>query len=108
MIYTIQQITERLIPIAQKYRLPAVYLFGSYARGDADENSDIDLLIDTTGTEIKSLLQLSAVYCELEEALGKQVDLITVSALEQPAQMESERRFRETVLRERVALYAVA
>ncbi len=108
MVYTIPQIVQRLVPIAQKYCLPAVYLFGSYARGEADENSDIDLLIDTTGTEIKSLLQLSAVYCELEEALEKRVDLITMSALEQPVQMDSDRRFRETVLQERVTLYAVA
>ena len=40
-------------------------------QGAATEDSDIDLLIDTTGTNIKSLLQVAAVYCELEEALGK-------------------------------------
>ena len=40
MIYTIEEIRRIITPIAKKYRLPAVYLFGSYARGDATETSD--------------------------------------------------------------------
>ena len=70
MIYAVDEIARIVRPIAQRYGLRAVYLFGSYARGAATEDSDIDLLIDTTGTNIKSLLQVAAVYCELEEALG--------------------------------------
>ena len=85
MIYAVDEIARIVRPIAQRYGLRAVYLFGSYARGAATEDSDIDLLIDTTGTNIKSLLQVAAVYCELEEALGKPVDLVTVSSLEQEA-----------------------
>ena len=77
MIYAVDEIARIVRPIAQRYGLRAVYLFGSYARGAATEDSDIDLLIDTTGTNIKSLLQVAAVYCELEEALGKPVDLVT-------------------------------
>ena len=69
MIYAVDEIARIVRPIAQRYGLRAVYLFGSYARGAATEDSDIDLLIDTTGTNIKSLLQVAAVYCELEEAL---------------------------------------
>ena len=83
-------------------------MFGSYARGTAREDSDIDLLIDTSGTEIKSLLSLAAVYCELEEALGKPVDLITMSSLEQQAQMPSEQHFKANVVKERVSIYAAA
>lgn len=45
MVYTIEQIQEKINPLAEKYNLSAVYLFGSYARGEADENSDIDLVI---------------------------------------------------------------
>ena len=108
MIYTIEQIQRIVTPIAQKHGLKAVYLFGSYAKGTATESSDIDLLIDTTGTGIKSLLSLGAVYCELEEALGKTVDLLTVSAFEQKVQMPSEQSFRDRVERERMVLYAVA
>lgn len=108
MIYTIPEIQAIVIPIAQKHKLKAVYLFGSYARGTATEKSDVDLLIDTEGTAIKSLLDLSAVYCELEEALGKPVDLLTLSSFTQATRMPSETAFRNTVNEERRTLYAVA
>ena len=108
MRYSVEQIARLVLPVAQNYGLKAVYLFGSYARGTATENSDIDLLIDTSGTGIKSLLSLSAVYCDLEEALHKHIDLITVSSLEQRPQMETDSRFRDAVLRERVNLYVAA
>ena len=108
MVYTIPEIQALVQPIAEKYGLKAVYLFGSYARGTATDHSDIDLLVDTSGTGIKSLLQLSAVFCDLETALGKPVDLTTVSALEQRTQMVSEMHFRDNVWKERVKLYAAA
>lgn len=108
MVYTISDIKAAVTPIAKKYGLKAVYLFGSYTKGTATDSSDIDLLIDTTGTDIKSLLGLATVYCELEEALGKAIDLITVSSLEQPIQCPSEASFRTNVINERVSLYAVA
>ena len=70
--------------------------------------SDIDLLVDTTGTQLKSLMTLGALYCELEEALQKSIDLITVSSLQQSVQMPSEEDFRNAVMKERVTLYDVA
>ena len=108
MVYTIADMQKIITPIAQKFGLKAVYLFGSYARGTATENSDIDLLIDTEGTAIRSLLDLAAVYCELEEALGKPVDLLTLSSFQQEALMPSETAFRDTVNEERKMLYAAA
>ena len=107
MIYSQEQLSRLVTPIAVKYHIPAVYLFGSYARGTAREYSDIDLLIDTSGTEIKSLLQLSAIMLELEAVTGKTVDLITASSLTQNSNRPSTLRFRETVNRERRPLYAV-
>ena len=108
MVYTPSEIANIVKPIAEKYALRAVYLFGSYARGDATETSDIDLLVDTDGSAIRGLFALGALYCELEDALGKKLDLITLSSLEQPIQMPSEVYFRESVKRERIELYAVA
>ena len=108
MRYTVAEIKEIVAALAAQYGADRIYLFGSYARGTATESSDIDLLIDTSGTNIKSLLSLSAVYCDLEDALHKNIDLITVSSLEQRPQMENDVRFRDTVLKERVNLYVAA
>lgn len=108
MVHTIETIQTIITPIAQKYGIPAVFLFGSYARGTATEASDIDLLIDTTDTQIKSLLQLGALYSELETALGKPIDLITMRSLEQKTDNEQDLRFRETLRKERMQIYAVA
>ena len=99
MVYTIQEIRSKILPILVKYRIPAMYLFGSYARGDATEDSDIDFLIDTTGTELTSLLRLGALYCDLEEAFQKPIDLITVRSIMQESSMESDIDFRNTVLK---------
>lgn len=108
MIYTLDEIRRRIIPIAEKYKIPAIYIFGSYARGEATEHSDIDLLIDTDGTELKSMFALGALYNDLEEALEKRIDMVTVSSLRQKPQMPSQARFRKNVQNERVVLYHVA
>ena len=47
MIYTIEEIRNRVLPVIQKYNIPAMYLFASYARGEATEESDLDFLVDT-------------------------------------------------------------
>lgn len=108
MIYTVQEIQRRVMPVAKKYGIKAVFLFGSYAKGTATEDSDIDLLIDTSGTALRSLLSLGALYNDLEAVLEKKIDLITIRSLEQRAQMPSETAFRETVMKERVPLHDVA
>lgn len=108
MTYTTDEIKNIIIPIAQKYHLKAVFLFGSYARGTATDASDIDLMIDTSGTDLDTLFKLGALYNELSQAFCKEIDLITVSSFEQPAIRASEITFRENIIRERKNLYAVA
>ena len=108
MIYSIYEIQQRIAPVTKQYGVKAIFLFGSYARGEAREDSDIDLLVDTSGTNLRSLLSLGALYCDLEAALQRPIDLITVSALEQRAQMPSEEMFRETVMKEKLNVYDAA
>lgn len=108
MIYTIEEIQQIVVPIAKKHNIKAMFIFGSYARGTATENSDIDLIIDTEGTAIDTLFKLGSLYEEFAEALNKKVDIVTVSSLEQPIIRQSEKMFRETVLKERMKLYAAA
>ena len=108
MIYTLDEIKKRILPVIEKYGIPAMYLFGSYARGEATEESDLDFLVDTTGTSLTSLLALGALYCDLEEVFQKNIDLITVRSVMQNVETESERSFRDTIIRERVKLNDVA
>lgn len=108
MVYSVEEIKRIAIPIVEKYNVPALFLFGSYGRGEANDNSDIDFLVDTTGTELNSLVKIGALYCELEEAFGKRIDLITVSSIMQEPKMPSDLDFRETVMKERVLLNDVA
>lgn len=108
MVYTICEIKQRVMPIIEKYHIPAMYLFGSYARGEATADSDLDFLVDTTGTELTSLLRLGELYCDLENAFGKQIDLVTVRSIFQESAMESDYDFKQNILRERVKLNDVA
>ena len=105
--YTIEEITRRVTPVAKKYKLAAVYLFGSYARGDATAESDVDLLVDLTGSIVRGLNYVS-LYNDLNDALEPDVDLVTMDSLEQPSDFRSDRYFRENVSRERRTIYAVA
>ena len=108
MIYTTEEIAARVAPVAEKYRLPAVWLFGSYARGTATEESDVDLLVDTTGADLKGLFALGGLYNDLEEALEKSLDMVTLDSLEGPCRRESDVYFRENLQLERKKIYAVA
>ncbi len=107
-IYSVQEIADRIRPVAKRYNLKAVYLFGSYARGEADAKSDIDLLVDTQGTELNTLMKLGGLYVDLEDALEKTIDLITAASLEQPGKMPGDVSFRQNVWKEKVDLYVAA
>lgn len=75
-IYSLEEIKELVVPVAEKFGVAKVYLFGSYARGKAHTNSDIDLLIEKGA--LKGLFALSSFKLELLDVLGKKVDLVTV------------------------------
>ncbi len=107
MIYTLDEIARRVRPVAEKYRLKAVYVFGSYARGDATEDSDIDLLIDAAGSGLVGW-EYGGLYCDLEEALEKEGDMVTVRALDEPVRHESDAYFQDNLKRERRRIYAAA
>lgn len=78
--YLIEEIKAIIRPIARKYGVSRVYLFGSYARGDATENSDVDLRVDKGS--LKGMFALCGLYTEIEEALQLKVDILTTGSLE--------------------------
>ena len=93
--YTIEEIKTILEPIARKYGVKRVYLFGSYARGDVNENSDVDLRIDKGS--LKGMFALCGLYTEIEEALRTKVDILTTGSLEDD--------FLRKIQKEEVLLY---
>jgi predicted nucleotidyltransferase len=105
VIYTIDELKRMIAPIAVKYDLPAVYVFGSYARGDATDQSDIDVLIDKTGSKVISLFDMGGLFNELNESLGKGVDLVTLDALEQDDVKRRTPWFAENLRKEAVMVY---
>lgn len=76
---TISDIQPIIAEPARKYGAQRIYLFGSYARGDMNETSDIDLRIDKG--YIKGL-ELASLLLELEDTLGVSVDLISTGSLD--------------------------
>lgn len=77
-ILTIKEIKDRIRPIIKKHNIKEVYLFGSYARGEANRNSDVDIYCDKG--DIKTLLDEIGLIDELKNALGKSVDLVTIGS----------------------------
>lgn len=77
MIYTIEEIKEKAIPIVIEYDIDRLGLFGSYARGDANNSSDLDFIMDTGGSI--GLVQYSKLIHRLEEEFDCHVDLITTA-----------------------------
>lgn len=76
-----ESLKEVIIPILRKHDVIHAGIFGSFARGDQTPQSDIDILIEFDPAKRKSLFDLSALAIELEDALGREVDLVTYQAL---------------------------
>jgi len=103
MIYTLDQLREIIKPIAEKYEIPAVYIFGSYARGEATEDSDVDVLIDGRSPKLRGIM-IGALYSDLEDSLQKQLSLVEEAALHQ-RRAKQRPWFSENIYRERVKIY---
>ncbi len=73
-IYTIKQIKTIIKPIMKEFGINDIYLFGSYARGEANINSDIDIYCEKGN--VRTLLDHSMLLDELKEALNREVDLV--------------------------------
>ena len=78
--YTVFELRQIIAPLAKSYGVERVYLFGSYARGDITEHSDIDLRIDKG--KVRGLA-LAGLLVDLEDALGVPVDLLTTASLDE-------------------------
>jgi uncharacterized protein len=86
---------EAILEIAAKHGAYNLRVFGSVARGEADENSDIDFLVDYSLDQVSPWFPAGLVI-DLEKLLGRKVDIATEAALKD--------RIRERVLREAIPL----
>ena len=93
--YTIEELRNRIAPIAQQYGVQSVSLFGSYSKGTATDGSDIDLKIEKG--KLKSLFQICGFRLAVEDALERPVDLVTSES--------SDQDFLDMIAKDEVLLY---
>lgn len=94
-IRDIAEIQKIIQPILWKYPIKSASIFGSYARQEAHTESDIDILMEFSSTI--SLLQFVNIQLELEDLLGKKVDLVELSTLKP--------QLKANILKEQIAIY---
>ena len=70
-----KKIIELLLPLKPKQ----ISVFGSYARGEMNKNSDIDIMVDLD--ENVSMLDVGGIYMELKRILKRNIDLVTKGGL---------------------------
>ncbi len=90
----IEENRQKILEIAAEHGAYDVRIFGSVARGEADETSDIDLVVKMEPG--RSLMDLGGLVFDLQELLGVKVDVVTENGLRE--------RIREQVMREAVPL----
>ncbi len=90
----IEEIKGKIIEALGKHGVRRASLFGSVVTGEATANSDIDILVEFEGR--KSLLDLVGLKMELEDLLGKKVDVLTYESLHP--------LLRERILKEQEAI----
>ena len=100
-VYSLEEIREIAVPIAQRHQLKRLTLFGSYARGEATAQSDLDFRADVPADF--GMFRLSALQGDLEDAFHKKVDLITEGMLSDPLSGKLARNIEE----DEVVLYGV-
>jgi hypothetical protein len=92
---SIEELKVIVEPVARKYGVDRVYLFGSVARGDNTEESDYDFYIEAE--KIRSISTISGFFQDLREAVGYDIDLISTKRMDP--------KFLNTIMREGVTIY---
>lgn len=95
-ILTIEEIMDIVKPLAKKYHISEVYIFGSYARGEADGESDVDVFV--IGGNQFDLCNIFAFAEELRYAFQKDVDAFEIH------EVNIESDFYKSVMRDRVRI----
>lgn len=94
VIFTLENIVSLIKPIAEKYHVDQIYLFGSYARGEAGIDSDLDFLV--YGGDHFKLTMIFALAEDLREVLDKEVDVFEIHEINPNSE------FYNTIMKERL------
>ena len=80
MIYSVEELKRQIAPVTEKYDHQEVYLSGPHVRSEATEQSDADILIDRTGSEIHGMFDMGGLYENFNVCIHKEIDLVTTQA----------------------------
>ncbi|MDR2866878.1 MAG: nucleotidyltransferase domain-containing protein [Methanomassiliicoccaceae archaeon] len=94
-VHTIDELKLLVAPVAERYGIAKVYLFGSVARGDSRENSDYDFCVEMG--KIDNLFELSEFFLDLKEAVENEIDLVSTGSVKS--------EFLNKIMKESVVLY---
>jgi len=75
----VEEIARLAVPVLKRYGVRRAGVFGSFARGEGGEGSDVDVLVELGPG--RGLLDLVGLKIELEEVLGRRVDVLTYGSL---------------------------
>lgn len=100
-VLSLESIRCLLLPVVRKYEIRSLCIFGSYARNEAKPASDVDILID--GGNYHGLIEYMNMIDAMKTALGKEVDVITQTALEEN-NTEADIIFRKNIEMDKVVL----
>ena len=96
---TLDEISAAAAAVAPQYEINQVYLFGSYARGDATEESDVDIRV--VGGNLPTLFALGGLYEDFLDALGRRVERVDIVKSERISES-----FYNLIKDEEVLIYA--
>ena len=97
---SMEEIKSYITPVVEKYPIEKVILFGSYARGDASNTSDIDLVVESRGRLLNR--KIFALGGELLDILPVRVDVYDILEIANPSAMY------DNILKEGVVIYDVS
>ncbi|MBR5914593.1 MAG: nucleotidyltransferase domain-containing protein [Selenomonadaceae bacterium] len=96
-VYTLEEIKAKAIPIAKKYGVKRLSLFGSYARGEADAQSDLDFLYDSGNGKIRTTFDYIDFIYDLEDEFKCHIDAVS--------ERIRDKKFLEEIKQDEVLLY---
>ena len=94
----LEEIKKVALPACREFKVKRLDLFGTLARGEGAPESDVDLLVEFEEPHLQPSKRFFGLLHYLEDTLGCEVDLLTVSGLRNPY-------FRRRVLKERLNIY---